>query len=60
MRDIGMPDGIGGVGYDKGDIPALVDGADTTMWVPPDAEAEVDNVGTVVIRVGAGRGTVSL
>ncbi|WP_262698783.1 MULTISPECIES: hydroxyacid-oxoacid transhydrogenase [Streptomyces] len=27
MRDIGMPDGIGGVGYDKGDIPALVDGA---------------------------------
>ncbi|OPF83230.1 alcohol dehydrogenase [Streptomyces antioxidans] len=27
MRDIGMPDGIGGVGYDRGDIPALVDGA---------------------------------
>ncbi|MEV5772233.1 hydroxyacid-oxoacid transhydrogenase [Streptomyces antimycoticus] len=27
MRDIGMPNGIGGVGYGKGDIPALVEGA---------------------------------
>ncbi|AQA10560.1 hydroxyacid-oxoacid transhydrogenase [Streptomyces malaysiensis] len=26
MRDIGMPNGIGGVGYGKGDIPALVEG----------------------------------
>ncbi|NVI92859.1 hydroxyacid-oxoacid transhydrogenase [Actinomadura sp. BRA 177] len=27
MRDIGMPDGIGGVGYDERDIPGLVEGA---------------------------------
>jgi alcohol dehydrogenase class IV len=27
MRDIGMPNGIGGVGYDEGDVPDLVDGA---------------------------------
>ncbi|CNG55053.1 iron-containing alcohol dehydrogenase [Mycobacterium tuberculosis] len=27
MRDIGMPDGIGGVGYGEGDIPGLVEGA---------------------------------
>jgi alcohol dehydrogenase class IV len=26
MRDIGIPDGIGAVGYDEGDIPDLVDG----------------------------------
>jgi alcohol dehydrogenase class IV len=26
MRDVGMPNGIGGVGYDKGDIEGLVDG----------------------------------
>ena len=27
MRDIGIPDGIGAVGYDEGDIPELVNGA---------------------------------
>lgn len=27
MRDIGIPNGIGAVGYDSGDIPDLVDGA---------------------------------
>ncbi|GAA4384970.1 hydroxyacid-oxoacid transhydrogenase [Actinomadura verrucosospora] len=27
MRDIGIPDGIGGVGYGEGDVPALVEGA---------------------------------
>jgi alcohol dehydrogenase class IV len=27
MRDIGIPDGIGAVGYDEGDVPDLVDGA---------------------------------
>lgn len=27
MRDIGMPNGIGGVGYGEGDVPALVEGA---------------------------------
>jgi hydroxyacid-oxoacid transhydrogenase len=27
MRDIGMPDGIGGVGYTEADVPDLVDGA---------------------------------
>src|SRR5690606_4905875 len=27
MQDIGMPNGIGGVGYDSGDVPALVEGA---------------------------------
>ncbi|MFA1537401.1 hydroxyacid-oxoacid transhydrogenase [Actinomadura monticuli] len=26
MRDIGMPDGVGGVGYGEGDIPGLVEG----------------------------------
>jgi alcohol dehydrogenase class IV len=26
MRDIGIPNGIGGVGYDEGDVPALVEG----------------------------------
>lgn len=27
MRDVGIPDGIGGVGYGEVDVPALVDGA---------------------------------
>ncbi|GAA4562238.1 hydroxyacid-oxoacid transhydrogenase [Planotetraspora kaengkrachanensis] len=27
MRDIGIPNGIGGVGYDEADVPALVEGA---------------------------------
>lgn len=27
MRDIGLPNGIGGVGYGEADVPALVDGA---------------------------------
>ena len=27
MRDIGIPNGIGGVGYDEGDVPDLVEGA---------------------------------
>ncbi|MGN6331042.1 MAG: hydroxyacid-oxoacid transhydrogenase [Motilibacteraceae bacterium] len=27
MRDVGLPNGIGGVGYDEGDVPGLVDGA---------------------------------
>ena len=27
MKDIGFPNGIGGLGYDEGDIPGLVDGA---------------------------------
>lgn len=27
MHDIGIPNGIGGVGYDEGDVPGLVDGA---------------------------------
>ncbi|WP_141574989.1 hydroxyacid-oxoacid transhydrogenase [Actinomadura sp. WMMA1423] len=27
MRDIGLPEGIGGVGYTEGDVPALVEGA---------------------------------
>ncbi|GHH84683.1 alcohol dehydrogenase [Streptomyces sulfonofaciens] len=27
MREVGMPNGIGGVGYGRGDIPALVEGA---------------------------------
>jgi hydroxyacid-oxoacid transhydrogenase len=27
MRDIGIPNGIGGVGYDESDVPALVEGA---------------------------------
>jgi alcohol dehydrogenase class IV len=26
MRDIGIPNGIGGVGYDEGDVPDLVEG----------------------------------
>ena len=27
MRDIGIPDGIGAVGYGEADVPDLVDGA---------------------------------
>jgi alcohol dehydrogenase class IV len=27
MRDIGLPNGIGGVGYTKQDVPDLVEGA---------------------------------
>jgi alcohol dehydrogenase class IV len=27
MKDIGFPNGIGGLGYDEEDIPALVEGA---------------------------------
>ncbi len=27
MRDIGVPNGLGGVGYERSDVPALVDGA---------------------------------
>jgi alcohol dehydrogenase class IV len=26
MRDIGIPNGIGGVGYDEGDVPDLAEG----------------------------------
>jgi N-methylhydantoinase A len=31
--------------------PALVDGSDTTVWVPPAATARVDGVGTLAIEV---------
>lgn len=27
MRDVGIPNGIGGVGYAEADVPALVEGA---------------------------------
>jgi len=31
--------------------PALVDGSDTTIWVPPGASGEVDGHGTLVVEV---------
>ncbi|SFO80451.1 iron-containing alcohol dehydrogenase [Actinomadura madurae] len=49
MRDIGIPDGIGGVGYTEGDIPGLVEGtmkqqrllATSPRPVDEDAVAEI-------------------
>ncbi|TDD74812.1 iron-containing alcohol dehydrogenase [Actinomadura darangshiensis] len=49
MRDIGIPDGIGGVGYGEGDIPGLVEGtmkqqrllATSPRPVDEDAVAEI-------------------
>jgi alcohol dehydrogenase class IV len=49
MRDIGIPDGIGGVGYTEGDIPGLVEGtmkqqrllATSPRAVNEDAVAEI-------------------
>jgi N-methylhydantoinase A len=32
--------------------PALVDGSDTTMWVPAGASAQVDAHGTLIVEVG--------
>ena len=32
--------------------PALVDGSDTTIWVPPGATAQVDGHGTLIVEVG--------
>jgi alcohol dehydrogenase class IV len=44
MRDIGMPNGIGAVGYDESDVPALVEGAlqqqRLLATAPRDVEAE--------------------
>lgn len=34
--------------------PALVDGSDTTVWVPPGASAVVDRRGTLVVSMGGG------
>jgi N-methylhydantoinase A len=31
--------------------PALVDGTDTTVWIPPRATARVDDFGTLVLEV---------
>jgi N-methylhydantoinase A len=31
--------------------PALIDGSDTTAWVPPSASARVDRLGSLVIDV---------
>ncbi|MEU6642451.1 hydroxyacid-oxoacid transhydrogenase [Saccharomonospora sp. NPDC046836] len=45
MRDIGIPNGLGGVGYDEGDIPALVDGTmqqQRLLAVAPRAVREED------------------
>jgi len=33
--------------------PALVDGADTTLWLPPGGRADVDAHGTVVMEVAS-------
>jgi hypothetical protein len=33
--------------------PALVDGSDTTVWVPDGTTARVDALGSLVIDVGA-------
>ena len=35
--------------------PALVDGSDTTVWLPTGARARVDTYGTLVVQVGKDR-----
>ncbi len=45
MRDIGIPNGLGGVGYTSSDIPALVEGAmkqQRLLTVAPRAVSETD------------------
>jgi N-methylhydantoinase A len=32
--------------------PALVDGSDTTIWIPPKATARVDERSTLLVEVG--------
>ena len=34
------------------DGPALIDGSDTTIWLPPGATGRVDDIGTFVMEVG--------
>jgi hydroxyacid-oxoacid transhydrogenase len=52
MRDIGIPDGIGAVGYDEGDVPDLVDGALKQQRLLATAPKEVteDDLGGILTR----------
>ncbi|MDP9497851.1 MAG: alcohol dehydrogenase, partial [Actinomycetota bacterium] len=48
LRDIGIPNGIGGVGYGEGDVPDLVDGTmkqQRLLAVAPRAVTEDDVAG---------------
>jgi N-methylhydantoinase A len=63
MRTVRLERGPGGERsvevYDAADLraghvvdgPALVDGSDTTIWVPPGASGRVDDLGTFVMEV---------
>ncbi|MGB0964482.1 MAG: alcohol dehydrogenase, partial [Mycobacterium sp.] len=42
MRNVGMPEGLAGVGYDRRDAPALVDGAWPQQRLLKNAPVEVD------------------
>jgi alcohol dehydrogenase class IV len=52
VRDIGIPGGIGAVGYDEGDIPDLVDGTMTQQRLPATAPkpATEDDVADIYRR----------
>ena len=52
MRDIGIPDGIGAVGYDEGDVPDLVDGALKQQRLLATAPKEVtdEDLGGILTR----------
>jgi alcohol dehydrogenase class IV len=52
MRDIGIPDGIGAVGYSESDVPDLVDGAMKQQRLLATAPKEVteDDLAGVLTR----------
>jgi hydroxyacid-oxoacid transhydrogenase len=52
MRDIGIPDGIGAVGYAESDVPDLVEGAMKQQRLLATAQKEVteDDLGGILTR----------
>jgi len=52
-RDVPVHDGAALVPGHRIAGPALVDGSDTTVWVPPGSRARVDAVGTLLVEIGA-------
>ena len=52
MRDIGLPDGIGGVGYTEADVPALAEGAMRQQRLLATAPRPVteDDLGRILTR----------
>jgi N-methylhydantoinase A/oxoprolinase/acetone carboxylase beta subunit len=63
MRDVRLERGTNGQRavdvHDAADLksghiidgPALIDGSDTTIWLPPGATGQVDDLGTFVMEV---------